>query len=145
MGRPCSRCAGVPAIFQKYFGSKYDAEVLAVGGVFLTLLENARIVRKVSIMALACLLLHFQMHSLRSHILGTSPLLSHWKFQSEPIRVRLPCGDSLEGLIKAVCRGMLIKQCSFRGSGSAPDVALATWPAVHAAPAAGAGSHDRDQ
>ena len=32
MGRPCSRCAGVPAIFQKYFGSKYDTEVLAVGG-----------------------------------------------------------------------------------------------------------------
>ena len=32
MGRPCSRCAGVPAIFQKYFGSKYDSEVLAVGG-----------------------------------------------------------------------------------------------------------------
>ncbi|CAL5221183.1 g3329 [Coccomyxa viridis] len=32
MGRPCSRCTGVPAIFQKYFGSKYDSEVLAVGG-----------------------------------------------------------------------------------------------------------------
>ena len=33
MGRPCSRCTGVPAIFQKYFGSKYDSEVLAVGGM----------------------------------------------------------------------------------------------------------------
>ena len=32
MGRPCARCAGVPAIFHRYFGSKYDSEVLAVGG-----------------------------------------------------------------------------------------------------------------
>ena len=32
MGRPCGRCAGVPAIFERYFGSKYDSEVLAVGG-----------------------------------------------------------------------------------------------------------------
>lgn len=32
MGRQCSRCAGVPDIFHKYFGSKYKSEVLAVGG-----------------------------------------------------------------------------------------------------------------
>jgi hypothetical protein len=32
MGRQCSRCAGVPDVFAKYFGSKYAAEVLAVGG-----------------------------------------------------------------------------------------------------------------
>ena len=32
MGRPCARCAGVPAIFNRYFGSKYSSEVLAVGG-----------------------------------------------------------------------------------------------------------------
>ena len=32
MGRPCGRCARVPAIFETYFGSKYDSEVLAVGG-----------------------------------------------------------------------------------------------------------------
>ncbi|KAK9836010.1 hypothetical protein WJX81_005902 [Elliptochloris bilobata] len=31
MGRGCRRCAGVPAVFQKYFG-KYSTAVLAVGG-----------------------------------------------------------------------------------------------------------------
>ena len=36
MGRPCSRCAGVPDIFHKYFGAKYDTEVLAVGGTQLS-------------------------------------------------------------------------------------------------------------
>ena len=32
MGRQCSRCAGVPDVFAKHFGTKYAAEVLAVGG-----------------------------------------------------------------------------------------------------------------
>ncbi|BDA46856.1 probable platelet-activating factor acetylhydrolase IB subunit gamma at N-terminal half [Coccomyxa sp. Obi] len=32
MGRQCSRCQGVPEVFDEYFGSKYKAEVLAVGG-----------------------------------------------------------------------------------------------------------------
>lgn len=32
MGRPCSRCEGVPKVFSQYFGSKYKSEVLAVGG-----------------------------------------------------------------------------------------------------------------
>lgn len=32
MGRPCSRCQGAPEVFDNYFGSKYKAEVLAVGG-----------------------------------------------------------------------------------------------------------------
>ena len=32
MGRPCSRCAGVPDVFRKHFASKYESEVLAVGG-----------------------------------------------------------------------------------------------------------------
>lgn len=32
MGRQCGRCQGVPDIFHKHFGSKYESEVLAVGG-----------------------------------------------------------------------------------------------------------------
>lgn len=36
MGRPCSRCQGVPEVFDTYFGSKYKAEVLAVGGEHLS-------------------------------------------------------------------------------------------------------------
>lgn len=33
-GRQCSRCQGAPQVFDKYFGSKYKAEVLAVGGEY---------------------------------------------------------------------------------------------------------------
>ena len=32
MGRVCRRCAGVADVFRAYFGSRYNAEVLAVGG-----------------------------------------------------------------------------------------------------------------
>jgi hypothetical protein len=32
MGRQCGRCQGCSDVFYKYFGSKYAAEVLAVGG-----------------------------------------------------------------------------------------------------------------
>ncbi len=35
MGRGCRRCAGVPAVFQHYFG-KYSTSVLAVGGARLS-------------------------------------------------------------------------------------------------------------
>ena len=31
-GHPCSRCAGVPAVFQEYFSSQYSTAVLAVRG-----------------------------------------------------------------------------------------------------------------
>ncbi|DBA83112.1 TPA: platelet-activating factor acetyltransferase activity protein [Trebouxia sp. C0005] len=31
-GHPCSRCTGVPEVFQEYFGSHYATAVLAVGG-----------------------------------------------------------------------------------------------------------------
>ena len=31
-GHPCSRCAGVPEVFQEYFSSQYSTTVLAVGG-----------------------------------------------------------------------------------------------------------------
>lgn len=32
MGRQCGRCQGAPEVFDEYFGSKYKAEILAVGG-----------------------------------------------------------------------------------------------------------------
>ena len=35
MGRGCRRCAGVPAVFQHYFG-KYSTSVFAVGGARLS-------------------------------------------------------------------------------------------------------------
>ena len=41
MGRQCSRCAGVPDVFFKYFGSKYESEVLAVGGASVILLPSS--------------------------------------------------------------------------------------------------------
>lgn len=31
-GHPCSRCAGVPEVFQEYFSSQHSTSVLAVGG-----------------------------------------------------------------------------------------------------------------
>ena len=31
-GHPCPRCAGVPEVFQQYFGRQYSSAVLAVGG-----------------------------------------------------------------------------------------------------------------
>ena len=32
MGRDCWRCKGGPEIFHKYFGSRYKANIFAVGG-----------------------------------------------------------------------------------------------------------------
>lgn len=56
MGRPCSRCTGVPAIFQKYFGSKYDSEVLAVGGTASTHFPVRNMCLLLSMLHLWCLL-----------------------------------------------------------------------------------------